>query len=37
MINNPLIKAVFVMGVPYMGVGWLAMIYNQNELFMYLP
>ena len=25
MVNNPFIKAVFVMGVPYMGVGWLAM------------
>ena len=25
MVNNPLLKALFVMGVPYMGVGWLAM------------
>ena len=29
MVNNPLFKALFLMGVPYMGVGWLVIILVQ--------
>ena len=32
MVNKPLLKALFLMGVPYMGVGGLAMIFCSGDL-----